>query len=288
MLRAPIYGYFRKRPVPNLRIPLRILFKNFQLAMFPGSSVTEHIFVVGPPRNGTTLVQNIFASHPQVAGSDTETFFFLKRRLDTVKLPELDEENVLNHFLKSKTTAQFFDSIAKEFTEEGSQKFVEKSPEHALVMPRILKIFPKAKIIFIYRDGRDAYISALKHSGVRLKIGENYPLLWRDSMHELKNLGADPRVLSIKYEELCEAPEKTLRPIIQACGLDYLENLLQSEKYSRTVYSQKKEHRRLQEAISARTVGIHHLPENKEYSFKFESVARDMLLYFGYLIEDSI
>ena len=283
MLRAPIYKYFRKRPGLKLKLPPRVLLKNVQLAAFPGSSHREHIFVVGPPRNGTTLIQKIIANHPLVSGPDTETFFFLKRRLDTVQIPEISSSRTRHHFERSRTTAQFFDLLADEFTTE-SQKFVEKSPEHALVMKRIFKMFPKSTIIFVYRDGRDAYVSSLRHPGVRSKIGKHYPRLWRDCMAALTTAQDLPNVIPLKYEDLCTDPAKVLKPALEQCGLSFSPELIAPESYSKTQYSQKNEHKRLAEKISAKTVGIHRLKENAEDRRYFESIAEDMLVQFGYSV----
>ncbi len=282
MIRSPTYKYFRKRPALAKNLTFYDLFKNLKFGIYPGKSFSDHILVVGPPRNGTTLVQKLLANHPRIADADTETFFFIKRRLDTVQVPEIPRETMRTLFLKSKTVAEYFDLIAGEIASDN-QRFLEKSPEHALVMPKILKIFPNSKIIFIYRDGRDAYLSALRHPDIRAKIGQNYPHLWRDSMFALANLQHDERVYSLRYEDLCANPYTVLEDLFSHCGLAFSRELAEPSSYSRTKYAGRDEHKRLKEKISTQTVGIHQRPENSPYREYFESVSEDMLRFYRYI-----
>lgn len=281
MLRSPVYKYFKNRPRVKSLPPLRILMKNIQLSLFLGESSSDHIFVVGPPRNGTTLIQKIIANHPNAAGPDTETFFFLKRRLDMLRVPEISNSEIEASFLRSRTKAEFFDQVASRLAPQGV-KFIEKSPEHCLALGTITKMFPLSKVIFIYRDGRDAYVSALRHGGVRAKIGNNYPELWRDSMRELLRMKEKKQVFPIRYEDLCAEPDATLKRAFEHCGLSFDPNLIRPDAYSKTRYANTKEHARLREPISGNTIGIHRKPENFEDRDYFESIAKDMLTTFGY------
>jgi hypothetical protein len=48
-------------------------------------SSSEHIFVVGPPRSGTTLVKNVLRANMEVCGVDGETWFFLRTNYADVR-----------------------------------------------------------------------------------------------------------------------------------------------------------------------------------------------------------
>ena len=69
-----------------LRAP-SLLWRNARFWWNSEVSSSEHIFVVGPPRSGTTLVKNVLRAHTEVCGVDGETWFFLRTNYADVRPP---------------------------------------------------------------------------------------------------------------------------------------------------------------------------------------------------------
>ena len=74
------------------RLPLlsfRGLSTGLQMHFNIKSSQCDHIFVIGAPRSGTTLIRGVIAAHSKVATTDKETFFFCRRRVSRFNMVEL-------------------------------------------------------------------------------------------------------------------------------------------------------------------------------------------------------
>ncbi|HEV2531124.1 tetratricopeptide repeat-containing sulfotransferase family protein [Phenylobacterium sp.] len=122
-----------------------------------------HVFLVGFARSGTTLLEQILASHADIVALeekpavDPPIIEFLMNDADIDRLAHLDEAGAL-HWRK------LYWARVREFGVEPAGKvFVDKLPLHTIYLPVIAKLFPRAKILFARRDPRDVVISCFKH-----------------------------------------------------------------------------------------------------------------------------
>jgi len=122
-----------------------------------------HVFLVGFARSGTTLLEQILASHPDIvaleekATVDPAIMEFVKDNASLDRLKTLDEAG-------ARAWREMYWKRVREFEVEPRGKvFVDKLPLHTLYLPVISKLFPKAKILFARRDPRDVVISCFKH-----------------------------------------------------------------------------------------------------------------------------
>ncbi len=157
-------------------------------------------FIVASPRSGTTFLEEIFNLHPNVCGWH-EPYFIWKYYLSSKPNDYLDESFVTDKIKKF---------VRKEFelylSKSNKTLLLEKTPTNAFKIRFINEIFPEAKWIHIYRDGRDV-ISSMKvryefrknlvlNKNLRQFISDVYFTLqiqpfWRHRimaiLHELKN-----------------------------------------------------------------------------------------------------
>jgi Tfp pilus assembly protein PilF len=124
---------------------------------------TGHVFLVGFARSGTTLLEQILASHADIVALeekptvDPAILEFLKDNPSIDRLKTLDEAG-------AREWRQLYWRNVREFGVEPRGKvFVDKLPLHTLYLPVIAKLFPRAKILFARRDPRDVVISCFKH-----------------------------------------------------------------------------------------------------------------------------
>jgi Tfp pilus assembly protein PilF len=133
----------------------------------PGPSpVRNHVFLVGFPRSGTTLLAHVLASHPRVELLDERRVFvdvaeLLKSEAGLDRLAAMDESGLA--FYRD----AYWKRVA-EFGAAGSKDvFVDKMPLNCEILFLIAKLFPEAKIVFALRDPRDVVFSCFRR---RFKI----------------------------------------------------------------------------------------------------------------------
>ena len=133
----------------------------------------KQFFIVGCPRSGTTMVQQALNRHSQVVIPPETKFFFSffghsrRRQLRHIERLEADLRIDLPRPAAAVRSAAegraFYEDMARRYVERlgrrGVACFGEKTPEHTGHLPRIRQLFPEAKIVVLYRDGRDVAAS---------------------------------------------------------------------------------------------------------------------------------
>lgn len=213
-----------------------------------------HIFVLGPPRSGTTLVMRLLGSHSAVTGIDAETFFFLRWNLaDYDKLPIGAPDGWADG---ARTSIEIFDRMAalqKDLT--GARYFLEKTPTHSLRFGFLRKHFPNARFVFVVRDGRDAFLSAQRNPRMQVRDLEGYARLWKRCVAARLRQREATNILDLKYEELCANPLSTLAATMEFLGESVEADQLAPPVYGNTAMRQNPGHKRLADEISPQTVG---------------------------------
>ncbi|MEQ8398368.1 sulfotransferase [Thalassobaculum sp.] len=195
---------------------------------YAGRSDVQPIFIVGMPRSGTTMLEQMLSRHPDVtAGGETlilQSLLFseLPRRLNQ-PFPEC---------LASATPSDYA-WVAARYAERmqdrlsGATLFTDKLPANFLLAGPILKIFPDARILNLVRNPLDTCVSCYLTD---FALGHNYATdladlghhfrLYRSLMAYWHGFG-DPRLLDIDYEGLVAQPEATLTSALSQCGLSW-------------------------------------------------------------------
>jgi hypothetical protein len=125
------------------------------------SESREPIFIVGMPRTGTTLVERIVSSNPDIfaAGELSNFALLLKRKLGTTSPYVLDAETLERGFTSdlSGLGDQYIESTRPR---TGlTPRFIDKMPLNFFYTPHILAANPKAKVICILRNPMDTCLS---------------------------------------------------------------------------------------------------------------------------------
>jgi hypothetical protein len=124
----------------------------------------QHIFVLGFPRSGTTLLGQILASHPLVETLDewpalnAAEVAFVRRPGGIEKLASLSTDEA------ALWRKAYWDYIRQMGVRVRGKVMVDKVPMHTINLPLIAKLFPKAKIVFALRDPRDVVLSCFRRS----------------------------------------------------------------------------------------------------------------------------
>lgn len=121
-----------------------------------------HVFLVGVPRSGTTLIESALGQHPDIVTlEERETLHdavlaFLGDPKDIAALAEAPEARL------KPLRDDYWARVAQFGVQAKGKVFIDKNPFNTLKLPIILKLFPKAKILFAVRDPRDVVLSCFR------------------------------------------------------------------------------------------------------------------------------
>lgn len=246
-------------------------------------SPRKHIFVVGPPRSGTTLMMRILASHSQINGIDKETYFFFRWDLKGLQFQEIPSQRMKVLLGQAPNAIQLFDDIASTvLKEKGGNRFIEKTPEHVLRIKFLRKHFPAAQFIFLVRDPRDGYLSALRNPNVKYRTAGSYARFWKTCVQTRGAEGPCDNILDVTYENLCLDPERVVREVMSFLNEPFENQQLHSQKISSTNYCKLAGHERLGEPISSRTIGEWRGKLKQEDIAVFDRIVGNELQAIGY------
>jgi tetratricopeptide (TPR) repeat protein len=225
-----------------------------------GSSDATPVLILGMPRSGTTLVEQIISMHPEV-GAGAELHFWNQRGAEwhrsassgnaaagnkTALVPteNLASEFVVPEFL-AKAAADYL-GVLRAIAPKAA-RVTDKMPFNFLWAGLIHMAFPRALIIHCRRTAID---TALSIHQTHFRPGLAFPTggtelvaYFRDYQrlmdHWRSMLPAD-RFLEVDYEDLTRAPEPVIRRIIAACGLAWDNACLRPESNPRAVNTPSK------------------------------------------------
>lgn len=187
------------------------------------------IFIVGLPRSGSTLVEQILASHSAVEGT-----FELPNVLSIVR--ELDHSNPEHDaYPESVRTLppERFAELGRRYLEEtapirtGRRRFIDKMPNNFSHVGLIHAMLPRATVIDVRRHPLDACFSTYKQffaEGQSFSYGlEDLGRYYRCYLELMDHWDRvlPGRVLQLRYEDLVHDPEAQIRRLLGHCGLDF-------------------------------------------------------------------
>lgn len=210
-----------------------------------GNESDRPIFVLGMPRSGTTLIEQILASHPEVfAGGEVPLAI---NALQGMRFPggwQLGESSAQS-LPEDATLRQRADAYLSKMAEiSGSSEkrfFTDKMPANYFNLGLLVAMFPNARIIHCRRDPVDTCISNYttlfgRHHHWSFDfgmLGRTYRRYW-DLMQHWRNI-LPGRFLEVRYEQVVENPEQLSRTILQWCGLEWDEQVLRYYESDRPV-----------------------------------------------------
>jgi tetratricopeptide (TPR) repeat protein len=193
-----------------------------------GIETERPVFIVGLPRSGTTLIEQILASHSQVFGAGElryvrETFESLPRVMNREATP-MECSLVLVGETAGRLAQQHLDRLRG--LNQQALRVADKMPDNYLYLGLIATLFPRAKLIHCRRDLRDVAVScwmtnfrqirwAFDSEHIASRFREYRRLM--DHWHEVLPVP----LLEVDYEETVADLEAVARRLVAWCGLEW-------------------------------------------------------------------
>lgn len=211
-------------------------------------------FIIGCPRSGSSLFDQLLGSHPQIAAYPSEAIdlwhpqaypWHLACRRHRVPPIWADARGFTDFSLAHRTPRQD-EWIKRSFalcrSLSGRTRFVQKCTLTGLMLPYVVKLFPDAVFIHLIRDGRATALSWTRRQGAHIRahpeiyqrVGwlvtdaellRHCAAAWRDIVEAIDRsvpeLSLDAgRFLELTYEDLCANPDQCLQATAQFIGVD--------------------------------------------------------------------
>jgi len=129
----------------------------------PGEAAT-HVFLMGFPRSGTTLLEQVLAGHPEVRALE-EAPTLAEAYAEFLTAPAgLQRLSRLTPAEAQVWRARYWAEVAAHGIDPAGRLFLDKAPAGTLTLPLVAKLFPRAKVLFALRDPRDVVLSCLRHN----------------------------------------------------------------------------------------------------------------------------
>jgi hypothetical protein len=203
-----------------------------------GTESETPVFIVGMPRSGTTLVEQILASHPDTFGAgETRN---IQRLVSQFGRPGEYPECVAR--LDVNVARRLADEYVLELHRRsgGKARVTDKLPGNFHHLGLIATLFPRAQIIHCQRDPRDTCWSCYFHNfqevtyNCDLETLGGYYREYERLMSHWKACLPVP-IFEVHYEQLVEEPERIIRELIAFCGLKWNDDCLRFHETRRPV-----------------------------------------------------
>ena len=207
----------------------------------PSKATKRPIFIIGMPRSGTTLVEQILSAHSKVAaGGEINEIFGITDNLSQFTGADTTYPEALSSINQSA-----IDSMAERYLQRLSQidtsadHVTDKMPHNFQHIGLIHAMFPESPIIHVTRNpldtclscyfhdfaGHQPYAYNLEHLAAHYKQYQRLMRHWKDNL--------DIPVFDVSYEQLINDQEQISKALLQHCGLAWDDNCLRFYKSDR-------------------------------------------------------
>ena len=228
--RSALRPYSRER---EENLALAVIASSREVAIDAGGDAAEPIFVAGLPRSGTTLVDRILSSHPEVmsAGEIGNFTHLFKRMTGSTSPASLDPDTF------GRAGEVDFAKLGELYIEStrpltgATPRFVDKAPSNYLQAGMILRALPNARIVCLRRSPLDSVLSNYRQIFpiddryydyvYDLECAAHKVVQFDRVMRHWATVLPPERFLELSYEDLVLNQEERTRALLHFCGLSW-------------------------------------------------------------------
>jgi len=217
-----------------------------------GCPSAEPIFIVGLPRAGSTLLEQILASHSQVEG--TMELADVPRLVQELQGRAHDDANPLYPGVLARLSGKAFSRLGERYLNEsrpyrttGKARFIDKNPNNFRHLGLIHLMLPNARIIDARRNAMACCFSNFKQlfaSGQQFTYSIEHLARYYRSYVELMDHWdrvLPGRILRVRHEDVVADLEGSVRSILEFCGLEFESGCLEFHRTDRAVHTASSE-----------------------------------------------
>lgn len=194
----------------------------------------QHLFLLGFPRSGTTLLEQALAGHPEVTALEEAPTLAAPYDAFLSSAEGLERLSRLTAAEAAPWRARYWQEVDGFGVVAGARLFVDKNPAGALYLPLIAKLFPEAKVLFAVRDPRDVVLSCFRNNfQINAMTYAFTTLTDAAACYDacMSMMGAYAAVLPVSmmrapHEQLIEAFEPELKVVCDFIGIDLTPDML--------------------------------------------------------------
>ena len=190
------------------------------------------IFIIGLPRSGTSLVEQILGSHSNIYACGEITFleilikkqFTIQNKFEKEKLENIENFRMIN---------EKFNNHLEKFYKGEKQIFTDKTPQNFMWLGIIKSIFPNAKFVHCSRDPKDNCLSIYKNLfdgdinwSYNIDTILSYFKNYKKIMAYWSNNYASS-IYNIQYEDLINSSETKIKELLDFCNVKFEKNCIE-------------------------------------------------------------
>ena len=191
----------------------------------------NHVFLLGYPRSGTTLTEQILATAPGVVTlEESPTLAAGAKYLSADGIAALAD---ISDHEAAELRADYWARVAASDIDVCGSTFVDMDPFKGPALPLIARLFPNAKIIVVRRDPRDVVWSCFRHNFVYSQVAYEFTSLARAARHYSATMRLIQRCIEalpltthiLHYEDLVRDFDQTTSDLCAFAGLPWSQDL---------------------------------------------------------------
>ena len=251
----------------------------------PGRTVVQ---MLGFPRSGTTLLENVLATHPDVETfEETPALMVAIDRIERVVMGKTSPEPIETTFGEARD--RYYGEIDLLRRKPGATVLIDKMPIRTADTAFISKLFPEWRYIFSIRHPYDVVLSCFKQRFLPNPAMENFRTiedsvrLYDFAMTEWFKIHTmdDPTVHYVRYDDLVTNFETVTRGLLQFLGLPWDESVRDFSKTAENRAARTPSYQKVRQGLS---IGVQTQWENYRFAFQSEATRplRKWAEFFGY------
>ena len=208
------------------------------------------VFVVGAPRSGSTLLEQVLTAHPKIDSvgefnglSQVERFVAERRGDDQLRFWRHDFLSSLSKAEASLGANYYLKEASALCINNNARRIIDKALINFIRIPLILLMFPNSRIIHTFRHPMDTCISCYKQDFKAAFYASDQSLLaqffvsYYDYMEHIQDVLPD-RIIHVCHEDFVTGFEDKAPAVVDAVGLEWNDACLRPEDNKRLVHTQ--------------------------------------------------
>ena len=201
----------------------------------------------GHPRSGTTLLEQVLDSHPDIVSAEEAenfalfAFWPIMRAHETADPFKGMDESSLDELRVSRD--RYFSAIDRCLGEAvGSRLLIDKNPSLTSLVPALFRIFPEIRYVMMIRDPRDVILSCYMQSFVPVSgVNGNY-LTLQDTAEEYAGVMGvwtevadrfEGNVCEVRYEDMVEDLKGNAKRVLDFLGVEWDDSIMDYDRHAR-------------------------------------------------------